>query len=1748
LAGIGERGEIAVRTPYLARGYLGDPELTRERFVPDPLAEAGARIYKTGDLGRYLPDGNLEFLGRADHQVKIRGFRVELEEVEAALSRHPGLRECAVALPESAIRKGWQGQTTQPVGRTTDGSVEVPQASGVPEFALVCPGPEQGQGVSPAKADGISSHDPGADELSQALPLPPLGMAGRLVAYVVAGEGETRPGNRELRDFLRTRLPDYMVPSAFVFLDTLPRTRTGKIDRAALGRAALPVPDGRPAPEEDLVLPRGGEEELLAGLWCELLETDRIGVHDDFFELGGHSLLATRMLSRVRDLFGVELPLRLVFESPTVAGLARAVVTARLAGLGLAVPPLAAVSREGELPLSFAQQRLWFLDQLEPGSPAYNLYGAYRLEGRVDATALAAGFHEIVRRHENLRTRFAAVDGKPRQIIDPPAPLPLPRVDLRALAEDRRAEELRRLAAGEARHPFDLARGPLLRTTLVELGEGEHALLLTMHHIIADGWSIGILVHELTALYEAFSTGRPSPLPELAVQYADFAAWQRGWLRGEALAAQLGYWKQQLAGIPGALELPTDRPRPVIPSMRGAMRGVRIPAELTAALEALSRRQGSTLFMTLLAAFKVLLRRYSAQDDVAVGSVVANRNRSEIESLIGFFVNTLVLRTDLSGYATYRQVLATVREAALGAYAHQDVPFEKLVEELDPERDTSRQPFFQVMFILQNAPRSSLELSGLTLHPFLVQGGTAKFDLTLALWEWQGRGLGGWLEYATDLFDATTVDRFAGHYRNLLAGVVADPGQPLAECSLLNAAERHQLLLAWNDTRAPAPGAASIHELFAVQVGRTPEAVAVVFGDEHLSYEELNLRANRLAHHLLARGVGRVAASEVMVGISMQRSLRTVVTILGILKAGGVYLPLDRSYPQERLAFMLADAKVPVLVSDEEQAPVPGVEVVCLDRDAAAIARASDRNPESGSAVGGDHLAYVIYTSGSTGTPKGVAITHRAVVRLVFGTNYVTLGPEDRVAQASTTSFDAATFELWGALLTGARLVGIDRQEVLSPPRFAAVLRERGITALFLTTALFNQMVREQPEGFRTLRHLLFGGEAVDPQRVREALEHAAPERLLHVYGPTESTTFTTWQRVREVAAGARTVPIGAALSNTELYVLDRSLEPVPVGVPGELLIGGDGLARGYLNRPGLTAAQFVPNPFGTVRGGRLYRSGDLVRSLPEGTIEFVGRIDHQVKIRGFRIELGEIEAVLARHPGVREAVVMVREHDGEGASHRRLVAYVVRAGAAALDAVALDAVALDVGELRSYLGDSLPAYMVPPAVVFLDALPWTPAGKVDRKALPAPEPGTGERAASWVPPRSPIEEMVAGIWTEVLGQVAPVSQVGVYDDFFELGGHSLLATQVSSRVSRVLGIDIGPRLLFENPTVAAMAAELEQRSAADRGAPTAPLVAVEREGPIPLSFSQERLWFIQQLEPEYTAYNHCMPLRLAGALDREAMRRAFEEIGRRHEVLRTTVALVGEGPVQVIAPPGEHPMPGVDLTALTAADRELEAGRLVGSERGRIFDLVRGPLFRTTLLQLAEDDHVVLIRTHHIVFDGWSIAIVVRELAALYRTFLAGGDPRSGSLSLPALPLQYADFACWQRRWLSEEQERQLDYWRRHLGSPQSAARLAPDRSRREGEASWAERRLLHLSEATSNALRSLTRQQGATLFMTLTAAFQTLLHRHTGADAVIVGTPIANRHRYEIEPLIGFFVNTLALRSDFADDPPFRELLTRG
>ncbi len=1363
----------------------------------------------------------------------------------------------------------------------------------------------------------------------------------------------------------------------------------------------------------------------------------------------------------------------------------------------------------GPAPLSFAQERIWFLARLAPGSPAYNIARAFVLRGPLDRDALARSLHGIARRHEVLRTTFTATGALLAQRISAEPAVPLATVDLAGLPDLE--AEMERLRRSEAELPFDLERGPLQRTVLLRTGQEEHTLLLTIHHIVADGWSMDVLFRELGALYRGMA------LPELPVQYADFAVWQRGRLQGAHLDHLMAYWRARLDGAPPVLELPSDRPRPGVRTWAGGLRtfDLAVPA---AAVRATGAAQGASLFIVLLAAFFAVLRRTTGRDDLVAGTPVAGRDRSELEDLIGLFVNTLVLRADLGGDPTFEEVLRRTREATLGAYNHQEMPFDKLVEVLAPERDLSSTPLFQVLFALENTGRSRLELPGLAVIPRQVWSGTAKFDLSFTLLE-DGEGLCAALVYDREIFDPSTLVRLAGHFATFLAGAVANLDRRLSDLPLLDAAESQQLLREWNDTAAPYPEGPCLHELIAAQAARSPQRVAVVFEGESLTYAELEAAAGRLAHRLAGQGVG----PDVPVGVCAERSLEMVVGLLAVLKSGGAYLPLDPSYPADRLAYMLEDSRVPVLLAQSrllERLPDPKAAVLLLDGMAAAEASTA---ASPGPLPGSSNLAYVIYTSGSTGRPKGTMNSHGGIVnRLLWMQERFGLTPDDAVLQKTPFSFDVSVWEFFWPLLAGARLVMARPGGHQDPSYLIETIAGEGITTLHFVPSMLQAFV-EAPgvERCVSLTRVVCSGEAF-PAELERRFYARMPvgAALYNLYGPTEAAVdVTCWACEREGRHAA--VPIGTPVANTRIHLLDRDLRPVPAGVPGELYIGGVQVGRGYLGRSGLTAERFVPDPFEP--GARLYRSGDLARHLPAGEIEFLGRIDHQVKIRGFRIELQEIEAALAALPAVREAVVVAL--DGGSVLDRRLAAYLVASGAGELSPAAL----------RESLKEKLPDYMVPAAFVVLPSLPLSANGKVDRRALPAPEAAVFAGAAGERPfaaPRTELERLLAGLWKEHLGRAAPV-EVGVHDDFFALGGNSLGAALLVNRLQEKLGGSIRVAALFEASTVERMARYLSERHAGAVAADTIIPVELPPGAPVPLSYSQERLWFLARFEPESPFYNIPAPLRLSGRLDVPALAWSLREIRRRHSVLRAVFGATAAGPVQRIGELLPAALPVVDLSGIAPG----EAERLAAEEARRPFNLEAGPPLRTSLLKLAEEEHLLLLTVHHIVTDGWSMGVLIRELSAHYT-----------SAPLAESPIQYSDYARWQRERLSGEVlEEQLAYWRRQLAGAPALLELPTDRPRPPAMRFRGGRVPAGFGPRLTAALAALGRERGATLFMALTAGFAALLSRVSGFLDIPLGTILSGRTRPECEDLIGLFVNTLVLRVDLAGDPGFGAVLGR-
>ncbi|RAP57228.1 non-ribosomal peptide synthetase [Oleiagrimonas sp. MCCC 1A03011] len=1520
----------------------------------------------------------------------------------------------------------------------------------------------------------------------------------RLVAYC-AGTGELDVAM--LRRYLSERMPEYMVPAAFVRLDRLPLTSSGKLDSRS-----LPAPRHEDFVHHAYEAPQGELEKTIAGVWSELLQLDRVGRQDRFLDLGGNSLLSIQVVARLRDALERDVPLRALFLDATLAEfagtVAEAVPTQRQA--------ISARVRAAYETPSFAQQRLWFLAQVEGASEAYHLAFGWKLRGALDAEALRRALDGIVARHESLRTTFVEVDGKPMQCI-----AAVEEAGGMACVEQQAAsaEDVVRLADEEATHPFDLEHGPLIRARLVREDADRHTLLVTMHHIVSDGWSMRVFMRELNTLYAAFMDGRGDCLPPLEVQYADYAVWQHTGHSDDALRSGEDYWKEALSGAPECLALPLDHPRPAKQCYAGARVGFTLDTAQAKALNALSREQGTTRFVTFLAAWAALMSRLSGEEDIVIGTPSANRGRAELEGLIGFFVNTLALRVDVSNNPTVAELLHRVRDRALEAQEYQDIPFERVVERVNPARSRSYTPLFQVMFAWEDDDGLRIEFPGLDdASPIEIAQRTAQFDLILTMRE-TSAGIEGELEYATALFERETVERMIGHYQTLLAGMASDHARRITDIPVLSEAERQRVLRTWNATDLPHADGSCIHVLFEDEVRRTPDAIAVMHQDQTLTYAELDARANRLAHRLRALGAGPERA----VAICVERSLDMVVAPLAVLKTGGAYVPLDPASPVERLHQMLDDcAPVAVLTQGTGPEALSAVDIEGMAR--VDLSRSLESCPDTPLDANGDEpgpqsLAYVIYTSGSTGKPKGVMVEHRNLVASTRA-RHAAYGDVGRFLLLSPIYFDSSVAGLFGTLTAGGTLVVAEQAAIRDPSRLGEVLERHRIDTLLCVPSLYANYLEFAGDAGRhdSLTKVIVAGETCPPALVAKSAVRAPRASLFNEYGPTEGTVWATMHACGEEDTG-RSVPIGRPVAGARVYILDAQERPVPIGVTGQLHIGGAGVARGYLHQPAMTAERFVDDPFSAEPGARMYRTGDLGRWLPDGSIEFLGRNDFQVKIRGFRIELGEIETALLEHPAIREAAVIARQ---SGSGEPQLVAY------------AVGREDLRVETLRSHLAQRVPEYMVPRAYVRLQALPRTPNGKLDSVALPAPQEdayATGEYEA----PRDAVETVVASIWSSLLG----VERIGRRDSFFALGGHSLLVVQVVARLREALQVDVPLNALFASPVLADFAREVEDAAPARLPA----VRKVVREARIPLSFAQRGLWFLAQMDGASAAYNIPFELSLRGPLDTRALRRALDRILERHEALRTTFTLLNGEPVQRVEPAEAHGFPLIECEANTPDD----VARLAQEEEAASFDLERGPLIRGRLVHEAEELYTLLVTVHHLVSDGWSMGVFADELSALYGAYAKEiADP------LPPLPVQYADYAIWQETHLAGRMlEAQSAYWKAKLAGAPELLTLPTDHPRPAEQRYEGGTLPFTLDPSLTEALQDLSTRHGTTLFMTLLAAWAILLSRFSGQEDIVVGTPTANRGRTEIEGLIGYFVNTLALRLDLSYEPSVAEFL---
>ena len=1640
--GIGERGEIAIRTPYLSLGYLGLDDETKRRFRPNSQrSDPGDLLYFTGDVGRYRADGMLELAGRLDDQVKIRGVRIEPAEVTATLADLPGVAQCIV------------------LARRTH---------------------------SEAPAE--------------------------LIAYVVAEAG-SRLTTATMRQHLSARLPAAMVPRAFVVMQQLPRLPNGKLDRSR-----LPPPAATASEVAERIAPSTPVQEMVWALWADALNQPDFGVRDNFFDLGGHSLLAMQVTSRLCEKLGVDLTTRAIFDAPTVAELAELAQDKMLRavpGSQRAITRLSSSARAGLLPLSAAQLRMYFWHEFARGSALYNVPVVLSLHGCVDPAALQSSLRGLMQRHDLLRSRWVVTGDIPMLAFDASSQWHMNHVTLHDDANLSKMQRLEELATHEAQTRFELTRDCPMRATLVTLDAQEHRLLWTLHHSVCDGWAVGVLIDELCQLYEALSQGRAADLPEPELQYADFTAWERQWLDSGVRERELAYWTQHLQGVPAAIDLPTDRRRPVVQRFHGASVPIIFSSARLGALRALARRTQTSLFMVVAAAWQALMHRYSAQSTVITGTVVANRDRRELERVVGYFANTLALRTDFDNLLTVAGLLAQIKATALSAYEHQHLPFEEVVEALKLPRDTSRMPLIQTMVVLQAAGLGERACGSLRIERATLPNPGAKFDLTLELRE-QDQALQGCIEYDTDLYDATTIERMVVHLTLLTDAMCGDESRPVLELPMLDEAERALLLSGWNDTRQTFDNQLYVHRAFEQQVQRTPDAVAVMFDDERLSYRALNAQANRLANHLRDQGVG----PDVIVAVCMERSLQLMVALMAVLKAGGAFLALDPDLPAERLAFQLDDAGAPLVLSHSRLiARLPhsaARHIVCVDLAHDELAACDDHDLDCRTEP--DHLAYVIYTSGSTGQPKGVLLPHSGL------TNHgqwlqQQLRPTaaDRVLQLTSISFDASLVELFMPLCSGASVVLLPPGDQRDSATVARQLLDRDITILQMVPSALRALLDEP--GFKPgrLRYVISGGEALDLSLAQQLQQRLPQVKIGNFYGPTENSIDATHCEWPVEMGASQTVPIGRPIANVQCYVLDARMQPVPAGVVGELYIGGCGLARGYLNRPDLTAQRFVANPF--VDGQRLYRSGDMVRLRGDGNIEFCGRADSQVKLRGYRIELGEIEAALGAQPGVRHCAVIVRE---ESQGLKRLVAYVVGANT-------------KVAAIKRAMTTLLPEYMVPSQFVLLESMPSLPNGKIDRKALPAPQSFDADDSA--VAPRDATEQAVWDAWRDVL----KVERFGIHDNFFELGGHSLVAMQVIAKLRVAFQLELPLRELFDAPTVASLAGRVVQLFAGASGT-SRPIAARGDAAAVPLSSVQKSMWLAQQLGDDPTAYHIGWALRLDGPLNDSALRASLQALVQRHDSLRICIVEADGTPRQRLSESVTLPLQVHDLVAVSDEDREEIMLRLLRDERKVPFDLTVAPLARAVLVKMGEHEHILQVLQHHLVSDGWSESLMRNDLAAVYAA-RCDGQPTPIAPGGPG----FLDYVAWnQARILSGELEPQLRYWKRRLADT-TPLNLPLNASGMMAQSGASASHRFSLPRPVVLDLNALAKRKGATMYMVYLAALKLLLMRWCGQDDIAVGTPIACRDRPELANLVGPLLNTAVLRTSLSGNPTFSEALDR-
>lgn len=1677
----GTIGEVWLAGAGIAAGYWEKPEESETVFKATLAGSGDGPYLRTGDLG-FFHHGELFLTGRLKDLIIVRGRNYYPQDLEwTAGLAHPSLR-----------RGG--GAAFSVEGETGERVVLV-------------------------------------HEVERRLPESDMIDAIRGIRRAVADEYEL-----ELHSVV-------LIKSG-----TIPRTSSGKIQRGACraalqsGRLAVVAADTLdPTLEAEPTVshhdpPQTAIEKKLADIWQEVLGGDPPHHHANFFGLGGNSLLAAQVVSRILDVFHVELPLSVLFECPTLSTLAVRISerSASPNGAGQAserhgdggnghptriqsIPLLSASTRSGRIPLSPSQQRLWFLEQVHPGSAINHISMAVRIRGALNPEVLERSAREIAHRHEILRTRFGSERGEGFAEVSSEITVAIGRQDFHVADPAERDIQVQQCLRSERSRPFDLRRGPLFRVTLLALGPDEHILSLTFHRLVADGWSLRIFWKELALLWEASGDVHKAQLPALTAQYADYADWQRTRLDQGLRETQRTYWTDQLSDAPPPPELPADRQRPRSRTFEGGVRSRSLSPELSASLDRFCQHQNVTRFMVLYAVFAVWLHRYTQESDIVIGSIVAGRRRKEIEDMMGYCVNTVALRTELSEELTGQALLKQARRVVVEAYDHQDLPFEEVIEALSLQRARQLSPLFNVMMVYEDDPLSMFHVKDLEVAPLPWEPTASEFDLVLMVVDNAG-GLNVAFLHDTTIFDDSTIDRMLGQMEFLLDEFLKNPEARLDQLSLLTAEERRNIPLTWS---APPAGSAGIHALIEAQVERTPHAPAVVCGEQSLSYHELNRRANRVARALQKLGVG----ADVPVGLCVDRSVDALVALLGILKAGGGYVPLDPSFPGHRLQLMLEDAKISIVVTQAHLRhhfqTFRGL--LCDVEDLSIFTLGGAEEENLASSVSPDRLAYIIYTSGSTGRPKGVAVTHGSLATSLRARLQYYQEPISRFLLTFSFAFDGSVTGIFWTLLQGGELIIPSEASHRDPTELAALIEHHQISHVVWVPSLYQAVLGDASSAQLTSLHVVItAGESLPLELVRRHHQRLPQATLYNEYGPTEATVWCSVYRTTREEAGAR-VPIGKPIAHMQLYVLDKHLQPMPIGVPGELYIGGACLARGYINQPQLTHERFLANPY--VAGTRLYRTGDLARYRADGNVEFLGRIDQQVKLRGYRIELGEIEHALSNFPGVHHAAVLLREDKRD---QHRLVGYV--AGESSLNN--------KLEQVRSYLADRLPHYMVPPVILWLDAMPLGATGKVNRRALPAPE-YTSNQAVMRVAPRNPVEESLAELWKSVL----EVPEAGIHDHFFEHGGHSLLATQLVSRVREIFEVDVSLSALFERPTIAALAEEVTRlRKSEQMASAMPPIIPVPRDQPIPLSYSQQRMWLLYQLAPESTAYNMPFASRQMGHLNKSALRRTIDAICSRHEAFRTTFMMTSEKPVQVIHPFRPPHWTEMNLGHLPSDERQQQAARLVEREANQPFDLEKGPLARFLLIEIEPEDHVLVLTMHHIIGDQWSFGIIGYEFALFYNAFCRGDVPSAKPISV-----QYADYAVWQRHCLTDDRLRtQSNYWQKKLAGL-SKLSLPTDHPRPVMQTFNGSHRMLELPASLIERLKQFSAEHNATVFMTLLACFQILLRRYSGQTDIAVGSPIANRTQSAVESIIGSFVNTLVLRTDLSGDPTFIELMTR-